>query len=349
MRTNKFGFAIVGTGAIAGIHAKAIAAIENGALLGVYSRTKSKAEEFAKQYNCTVYDSLDDLLRIDELDIVCICTPSGAHLEPALKSIEAGKHCLIEKPLEVNLEKSNEIIDAAKARGVTVAVVYPTRFYDVSQSLKNAIENGRFGKLVLGTAHVKWNRSDDYYNSAEWRGTWELDGGGALMNQAIHSVDMLQWCMGPVESIQAFTGNIKHTNIEVEDTAVAVIKFANGAFGTIECSTAVYPGVFKRLEIMGTSGTVVLEDNNVLKWQFEHEQNEDKRIREGLPENGKSEGGVSDPLSISYLGHQRQMEDMMYAIETGKKPLIDGQEGRKSVEIVLAIYKSAKSGKLVKL
>ena len=349
MRTKKFGFAIVGTGAIAGIHAKAIEVIENGFLLGVYSRTKSKAEEFAKEYNCSVYDSLDDLLLLDDLDIVCICTPSGAHLEPALKSIRAGKHCLIEKPLEVSIEKSDKIIDAAKARGVTIAVVYPSRFYEVSQELKNAIENGRFGKLVLGTVHVKWNRSDAYYNSAEWRGTWELDGGGALMNQAIHSIDMLQWCMGPVESVQAITGNIRHKNIEVEDTAVAVLKFANGALGTVECSTAVYPGVFKQMQIMGTTGTAVLEDNYVLKWQFEDEQNGDKRIREGLPTNGVSKGGVSDPLSISYWGHQRQMEDMIQAIETGKKPLIDGEEGRKSIEIVLAIYKSAKSGRLIML
>jgi UDP-N-acetyl-2-amino-2-deoxyglucuronate dehydrogenase len=349
MSTTKFGFAIIGTGGIAGIHATAIAAIPNANLLGVYNRSQSKAETFATQYNCAAYNSIDDLLQLDGLDIVCICTPSGAHLEPAIKSIAAGKHCLIEKPIEVTTQKTDAIINAAKAKGVTVAVIYPSRFYDISQQLKKAIDANRFGKLALGSAYVKWSRTAAYYQSAPWRGTWELDGGGALMNQAIHAVDMLQWCMGPVESVQSLTGNIKHQGIEVEDTAVAVIKFANGAMGTIECSTAVFPGALKRLEIMGTAGTVIMEDNDVTKWIFEQETADDEHIRESYSVNGTLRGGAADPLAISYLGHQRQMEDLMHAIETGTKPLIDGEEGRKSVEIVLAIYESARTGRLVKL
>lgn len=349
MTSTQFNFAIVGTGAIAGIHATAIAAIENAALIGVYNRSESKAKTFADQYNCAAYHSLDELLQLKDLDIVCICTPSGAHLEPALKVIEAGKHCLIEKPIEVTLEKTDMLINAAKAKGVTLAVVYPTRFYDISKEVKKAIENKRFGNMVLGSAYVKWSRTEAYYNSAEWRGTWELDGGGALMNQAIHSIDMLQWCMGPIQSVQAYTGNIRHKNIEVEDTAVAVLKFASGALGTIECTTSAYPGVLKRLEIMGTAGTVTLEDNDVTKWHFEHEADADERIRAQYSSNGSAKGGASDPLSISYLGHQRQMEDMIHAIKTGSKPLIDGAEARKSVAIVLAIYESARTGKLIKL
>lgn len=349
MPTTKFGFAIIGTGGIAGIHATAIAAIESATLLGVYNRSRSKAAAFAAQYHCEAYDSIDGLLQLDDLDIVCICTPSGAHLEPALKCIAAGKHCLIEKPLEVTTEKADKLIAAAKARGVMLAVVYPSRFYDVSKALKKAIDDNRFGSLVLGSAYVKWCRTEAYYQSAAWRGTWELDGGGALMNQAIHTVDMLQWCMGPVASVQAFTANARHKNIEVEDTTVAVLKFTNGALGTIECSTATYPGVLKRVEIMGTSGTAVLEDNDIAKWHFEQETADDDRIRENFSATGTAKGGASDPLAISYLGHQRQMEDLMHAIETGAKPLIDGAEGRKSVKIVLAIYESARTGKIVDL
>lgn len=349
MTNTSFNFAIVGTGGIAGIHATAIAEIENANLIGVYNRSKNKAQDFADKYNCAAYDSMDELLALPELDIVCICTPSGAHVEPALQSIKAGKHCLIEKPIEVTLEKTDEIINAAKAKNVRVAVVYPSRFYDVSQELKKAIDTKRFGNMVLGSAYVKWSRTEAYYNSAEWRGTWALDGGGALMNQAIHSVDMLQWLMGPVDSVQAYSSNAKHKNIEVEDTVVAAIKFKSGALGTIECSTATYPGVLKRLEIMGTAGTVTMEDNDVVKWHFEQEQTDDKRIIDNFSPNGSAKGGASDPLSISYLGHQRQMEDLMQAIKTGKRPLIDGDEGRKSVEIVLAIYESAQTGKLVKL
>jgi UDP-N-acetyl-2-amino-2-deoxyglucuronate dehydrogenase len=302
MSTTKFGFAIIGTGGIAGIHATAIAAIPNANLLGVYNRSQSKAETFATQYNCAAYNSIDDLLQLDGLDIVCICTPSGAHLEPAIKSIAAGKHCLIEKPIEVTTQKTDAIINAAKAKGVTVAVIYPSRFYDISQQLKKAIDANRFGKLALGSAYVKWSRTAAYYQSAPWRGTWELDGGGALMNQAIHAVDMLQWCMGPVESVQSLTGNIKHQGIE-----------------------------------------------DVTKCIFEQETADDEHIRESYSVNGTLRGGAADPLAISYLGHQRQMEDLMHAIETGTKPLIDGEEGRKSVEIVLAIYESARTGRLVKL
>jgi len=349
MENRKFGFAIVGTGSIAGIHAQAIAALDNGVLLGVFSKTEEKAKVFANQYSCKVYSSLEDLIQIDGLDIVCICTPSGAHMEPALKSIKAGKHCLIEKPLEVSLDKCDEIIDAAEENNVKVAVVYPTRFYPVSEELKKALNTDRFGNLVLGSAYVKWSRDEKYYNSAAWRGTWELDGGGALMNQAIHSVDMLQWYMGDVESVQAITGNLKHKNIEVEDTAVAILRFKNGALGTIECSTAVFPGAYKRLEIMGTKGSVVMEDNSLHEWQFESKIDDDDRIKESYSGNHLSKGGVANPMDISYYGHQKQMEDLIDAIVFDRKPLIDGIEGRKSVEIVRAIYDSAKTGKTITL
>lgn len=347
MEKKRFGFAIIGTGGIAGIHAQAIEAIDNAKLVGVYS--VQGAKEFAEKYNCAVYDTIDELLQVDEVDIVCVCTPSGAHLDPAIKSIEAGKHCLIEKPLEVRLEKTDQIIAAAKKNHVTVAAVYPGRFYEVSLELKNAVDKGRFGNMVLGNAFVKWNRSEAYYNSAAWRGTWELDGGGALMNQGIHQVDMLQWLMGPVDYVQAITANVKHKNIEVEDTVVAIVKFKSGALGTIQCSTAVYPGEFKQLEIMGTTGTVIMEDNHITKWQFEQEEEKDNYVRETFSEKSASKGGVSDPLSISYWGHQKQIEDIMNAIETGTNPLVDAPEARKSVEIVCAIYKSAQSGQIVKL
>lgn len=348
MGNKKTGFAIVGTGAIAHIHAQAIAAIDSAVLLSVYSRTKEKAIDFAQQYNCTVFDSLQELLLSEELDIVCICTPSGAHLQPALQAIEAGKHCLIEKPLEVNLEKCDLINQRANEKGVKLAVVFPTRFYPVSQLIKETLDSKRFGQLVLGSAYVKWNRSEAYYASAEWRGTWALDGGGVLMNQGIHSVDMLQWYMGPVDSVHALTANLRHRAIEVEDTLVAMVKFKNGALGTIECTTAGYPGSLKRLEIVGTRGTAVLEENNLLTWEFKQAEIEDERIRECY--SGKiSKGGVAEPMDIDYFGHYQQMIDFIAAIDENKRPLIDGEEGRKSVAIIRAIYESAASGKEVKL
>ncbi|MCW3106694.1 MAG: oxidoreductase domain protein [Segetibacter sp.] len=345
----QFGFGIIGAGTISDVHAMAINAIENASLIGVYSINKNKSDAFALKNNCKAYDTLDQMVNVPEIDIVCICTPSGIHLDPAIKCIEAGKHCLIEKPLEVTLEKCDRIIEAASKAGVKTGVIFPSRFYEASKQLKKAIDEKRFGDLVLGDAYVKWSRSEAYYYSAAWRGTWELDGGGALMNQGIHSVDLLQWYMGAVESVQSVSANIKHKGIEVEDTIVSTLKFANGALGTIECSTAVFPGTFKRIEIMGTTGTAILEESNLIKWQFEKESSEDEIILNNMSGGNVSHGGVSNPADISFAGHQRQLEDMIHSIETGKKPLIDGIDGRKSVEIVLAIYESARTGKMVRL
>lgn len=270
-------------------------------------------------------------------------------MEPAIKSIEAGKHCLVEKPLEVSLERCDRIIEAARNAGVKVGVIFPSRFYEASKQLKRALDEKRFGELVLGDAYIKWSRSKEYYHSGKWRGTWKYDGGGALMNQGIHSVDLLQWYMGPAESVQSVSANIRHKDIEVEDTIVSTIRFQNGALGTIECSTAVFPGSLKRIEIMGTEGTVILEEDQFISWQFEHANSEDDVIKNAMQNNTISHGGASNPADISFVGHQKQIEDMMQSIETGDAPFIDGNEGRKSVEIILAIYESARSGKVVKL
>jgi UDP-N-acetyl-2-amino-2-deoxyglucuronate dehydrogenase len=349
VKERQFGFGIIGAGTISDIHAKAINAIPNAKLLGVYSINKNKSQAFADKNNCTSYHSMEELLDVAEIDIVCICTPSGIHMDPAIKCIEAGKHCVIEKPLEVTLEKCDRIIAAADKAGVKTAVIFPSRFYEASERLKKAIDEQRFGNLVLGDAIVKWNRSEAYYQSAAWRGTWELDGGGALMNQGIHSVDLLQWYMGDVESVQSVTANVKHKTIEVEDTVVSTLQFASGALGTIECSTAVFPGALKRIEIMGTTGTAILEESNLIKWQFEKEAGEDEQIIQSMSGGSASHGGVSNPADISFAGHQKQLQDMMHSIETGKKPLIDAHDGRKSVAIVLAIYESARTGKKVTL
>jgi len=350
MGSKKFGFGIVGAGMISHFHARAIAEIENAHLLGIYSTNKIKSDQFASQYNCTAYDTLNEMLSQTEIDIVCICTPSGIHLEPAVASIEAGKNCLVEKPLEITIERCDKIIEAAQKAGVKTGVIFPSRFYEASRQLKKSIVANRFGDLVLGDAYVKWSRSAEYYQSGEWRGSWKYDGGGALMNQGIHSVDLLQWYMGSVESVQSISANIRHKDIEVEDTIVSSIKFRNGALGTIECSTGVFPGTLKRIEIMGTSGTAILEEDHLIQWQFEQESNEDENIRNTMQQGAISHGGgVSNPADISFVGHQKQIEDFIHAIETNGTPLVDGKEGRKSVEIISAIYESARLGKMVEL
>ena len=350
MSDRKFGFGIIGAGMIAHVHAKAIGAIGNATLIGLHSRGVEKMEAFASQHHCKAFDTLEEMLADPAIDIVCICTPSGAHEDPALQCIQAGKHCLVEKPLEVTLEKCDSIIAASRMTGMKVGVIFPSRFYDQALLLKKAMDEGKFGDIVLGDAYVKWHRSEAYYKSNPWRGTIALDGGGALMNQGIHSVDLLQWYMGKVDSVQAFEGNRRHKGIEVEDTVVAVLKFANGAMGNIECSTAIFPGDLKRIEINGTVGTAVLQESNLTKWEFLEMTAEDSQLNEDMKGNALAHGGgASNPADISFVGHQRQIEDMIHAIETDTQPMVDAVEGRKAVEIVLAIYESARTGKMVHL
>jgi UDP-N-acetyl-2-amino-2-deoxyglucuronate dehydrogenase len=345
----KHGFGIIGTGAIADFHAKSIMQIKDAELFAVYDIDHKKSKAFGEKYHCASCNNQDVLLKDKRIDIVCICTPSGLHLEPALSSIGYGKHCIIEKPLEVTLERCDMIIDAAKRKGVLIEGIFPSRFLPVNQEIRKAIDENRFGKFVLGDAYVKWFRSQEYYDSVKWRGTWKFDGGGALMNQAIHSVDLLQWYMGPVVSVQALTACLGHSNIEVEDSAVAILKFANGALGVIEGTVAVFPGSYKRIEILGTEGSVVMEEDKLVAWRFLKETNVDDTIRKlhsGSPDSG---GGVSNPMAINITGHKCQIEDMIMSLDKGNKPMIDGHEARKSVEIVLNIYKSAGKGELVKM
>jgi len=342
------GFAIIGTGAIAHIHAEVIKQIENAVLVGVHNRTKFKADAFADQHECIAYDKLEEMLKNENITIVCICTASGAHLEPAIACINAKKHCLIEKPLEITVERCRQIISAAETNNVRVATIFPSRFHPASLQIKRALDGGHFGDLVLGNAYVKWSRDDAYYNSADWRGTWSLDGGGALMNQGIHALDLLQWYMGSVESVFAFSANRRHKNIEVEDTLMATIKFNSGALGSIECTTAAYPGSLKKIEITGTSGSVVLEENDILKWDFK----EDTMI-ENLQVNSdvklENKGGVDKPMNISNEGHLLQIKEFLASIKLGTKSLLEGSEGITSIEIINAIYKSVKLGTSVQI
>lgn len=344
-----YGFGIVGLGLIAEFHARAIKAMEKGKLVACYSRSQAKADAFGKKYNCTGYSTMKEFCSHPGLNFVTICTPSGAHLEPSLEIAKAGKHLIVEKPLEISLERCNKIIEACEKNKVKLAGIFPSRFHDITKVIKSAIDEGRFGKLVLGDAYVKWYRSQEYYNKGGWHGTWELDGGGALMNQSIHAIDLLQYFMGPVEEVQSFIETIGHKRIKVEDNAIAIIRFKNGALGVIEGSTSVYPGFLKRIEISGTKGSAIMEEENLRAWSFASEKSEDKIIKKRFAVKTETGGGASDPATIRFHGHQRQFEDMVRALETDSKPLVDGYEARKAVEIILAIYKSAREGKKVKL
>jgi predicted dehydrogenase len=346
---SKFGFGIVGCGMIANFHAQAIAHIKGAKIVACFDSFAASAERFAAANGCRQYARLEDMLKDQAVDVVTICTPSGAHGDPAVKACHAGKHVVVEKPLEITLAKCDAIINAAAKNRVKICTIMPSRFSPANQTLKQAIEAGRFGKLTLGDSYVKWWRTQQYYDSGGWRGTWALDGGGAYMNQAIHNVDLIQWFMGDVAEVTGFCGTLAHERIEVEDVGVAAIRYKNGAMGVIEATTSAFPGLLKKTEIHGTQGTVIVEQDDVLLWKFEKESKKDEAIRQRFAQKIGGGGGASDPKAISYTGHMEQLKDFLKAIDSGRQPLVTGEDGRKSVEIILAIYQAAKTGRTVEL
>jgi predicted dehydrogenase len=345
------GCAIVGCGMIARFHARALADVPDTRLVALVSRNAANAKNLADSLGLAldIYTDLAPVLARRDVDVVMVTTPSGAHLEPAVAAARAGKHVVVEKPLEITLERCDQIIAACDAAGVKLCTIFPSRFGDANQALKAAVDAGRFGRLTLGETTCKWWRPQSYYDEGGWKGTRALDGGGALMNQAIHNVDLLQWLMGPVSHISGFTATLAHEPIEVEDTAVACLRFANGALGVIQATTSVHPGLPKTIAVHGDRGTVVVEQDDVLRWDFTPETAEDRAVRERFAQKTGASGGSSNPAAISHTGHARQLADFVQAIQTSRPPLVDGREGRRAVEIILAIYRAAATGQTVAL
>lgn len=343
------GFGIVGCGMIAGFHAKAINEIEGAHLVACQSRRLEAAEGFAADHGGKAYAELSDMLADPSIDVITVCTPSGAHLDPAVAAAKAKKHVIVEKPLEVTTERCDKIIEACQQNEVTLSTIFPSRFHDSSILLKNAVDEGRFGTLTLGDAYVKWFRTQEYYDSGQWRGTWELDGGGALMNQAIHSVDLLLWLMGDVAEVSAQAATLAHERIEVEDVVTASLKFKNGALGVIEATTAAFPGMLKKIEIHGNQGSAVIEEEDIKTWQFAQEKPDDQAIIEKYASMTETGGGAADPAAIGHAAHAKQFADVVNAINNKSALKIDGAEGRRSVEVILAIYEAAKTGKRVSI
>ena len=342
------GFAIVGSGMIARFHARALAEIPEARIAAVVSRQASTGEGFIREMalTCPVFTALEDALNAPGVDAVIITTPSGAHREPALLAAAAGKHVVVEKPLEITEARCDAIIDACDRHGVKLCTIFPSRFGDANLELKSAFDAGRFGKLTLGEMSCKWWRSQAYYDEGGWKGTMALDGGGALMNQAIHNVDLLLWMMGEVTHVSGFTATLAHERIEVEDTAVAVLRFKSGALGVIQATTSVHPGYPKRIAIHGNRGSAEIEQDDIARWDFDHPFEDDVRIR--ALKSGVS-GGASDPKAISHEGHRRQLADFVEAIQQDRPPKVDGREGRKSVELIRAIYRANETGRVVEL
>jgi UDP-N-acetyl-2-amino-2-deoxyglucuronate dehydrogenase len=352
--TKKLRFGIIGCGVIGHIHAEAITSLPDAQLVAVADVIPERAQELAEEFHVTPYADVQEMLAHEELDVVDIGTPSGQHGEQASQVMRSGRHVIVEKPMEIRRAAIEEMLRVQQETGMKLAVISQHRFDPVTSQVHDLVEEQAFGRLVLGNAIIPWWRSQAYYDSGAWRGTWELDGGGVLMNQSIHSIDLLQWLMGPVKSVFAYTDTLVH-RMETEDVGVAVLRFANGALGTIAATTGAYPGVSTRIEIYGDKGSAVIEDDKLSYLHLARDDREEvgpygvapgKRAQR--TENADT-SAAQDPAALAIRSHALQIEDMMRAIRENGTPLLDGNAAKHPVEIILAIYESARTHKEVTL
>lgn len=338
-------FAVIGAGNIGKLQAEAIRHIPEARVTVVCNRGETAGRALAEKHSAVWVADFQEAVTRDDVDVVTICTPSGTHREIAVAAAQAGKHLLVEKPIDITLERVDQILRAVEEAGVVLACVFPLRFAQGVHKAKAAVEAGRLGRLTLADVFVKWYRPQTYYDG-NWRGTWQLDGGGALMNQAIHNIDLVQWLAGPVESVLARTATLAH-EMQTEDTATAVLTFHNGALGVIQGATSCWPGDRARVELHGDRGTIVLEEGRIVVWKLVDAAPGEEEAMLTLEQQQGS--GAADPTAIGYEMHRRQLVDLIEAIRQGRPPAIQGAEARRSVEIIRAIYLAASEQRLVTL
>lgn len=359
--SDSIGYGIVGCGVIAPWHAEPLRDQVRGArLVACCDEVPERAQAFAEKYGIPrAYTRYEELLADPEVDAVSVCTPSGLHGDMVIAAAEAGKHALTEKPIDISLAKIDAMLAATRRRGTTLAVIFQRRTSPLWQRVRETVQAGKLGRMLLGDAYLKYYRSPEYYASGAWRGTWALDGGGALMNQGVHLVDQLQWIMGPVETVFGFADHLAR-DIEVEDTTVSALRYRSGAFGTLQGTTSVigsaewerdaagavtvrkWGGMDHRLEFHGDRGTIMVDGERIVRW-----------VVPGEPEPDFSDAGMgsagSDPRAIGMRGHAIQIQDFVDAIREGRRPLVTGEDARAAVEIILAVYESARRGQPVRL
>ena len=336
-------FGIIGFGAIGDIHAKVIENSKEAKLTAIAARTEENARKAGEKYGCAYYTDYHEMLKRRDIDIVSICLPSGMHYEAAMAAAQAGKHCIVEKPLEVSTARIERMIDTFDKKGLQLSVIFQHRFDQSTQLIKQAIAGDTMGKLNYGTCRTNWFRDESYYQDSAWRGTWAGDGGGALMNQAIHSIDLLLYLMGPVEAVCGKCDTLYHQSIETEDVGAALLRFRNGALGVIEGTTLAYPGFHSELNIYGQSGSAGIRDHELDYYHF-------KTGKQDAFENLLRKGDENIPYGwYNLIPHMRQFEDMMDAVKTNRQPLVNGREGLKAVQLINAIYESSRKNEWVLL
>ena len=349
---SKLRFGIIGCGGISRAHAKAITSLPDAQLVAVADCIPEAAQKLGEIFQAKPYGDVQEMLTSEQLDVINICVPSGVHGELACQAMRSGRHVIVEKPMDINRAAIAEMLRVQQEVGVKLAVISQHRFDAATQQVHDLVKEQAFGRLVLGNAIVPWWRSQAYYDSGEWRGTWALDGGGVLMNQSIHSIDLLQWLMGPVKSVFAYTDMLAH-QMETEDVAVAVLRFASGAVGTITATTEAYPGVGTRIEVYGTRGSAVIEDDRLSYLHLARDDREEVGAYGiGSKQGAQSTTGVSaaqDPAELAVNSHTLQIADMMRAIREDGTPLVDGYAAKHPTEIILSIYESSRTHQEVTL
>ena len=331
MKTYNFG--ILGCGVISKTHALAISEIENAKLLGVADNNIEYARVFAQKNGVKAYESYQEMLADKDIDVVCICTPSGFHASNAIEALNSGKHVVLEKPMSISNEWADKVIEACERTGKKLTVISQFRFSEDIKRVKQLIEENAFGKISLCTLTMKYYRNPEYYSSSSWRGTLRFDGGGALINQGIHGVDMLDYIVGPINNVKGKIATISH-NIEGEDTAVAFFQTANGALGVIQGSTCAYPGFDRRIEIHGDKGYVCLLENKIEKLMVNGEMVDLGELNFTSTAN--------DNTVMDYRMHKAQLENLLNAIEGKEEILVDCYEGKKALAIIQKVYKTSK-------
>lgn len=349
-----FGTALIGLGKVAETHAAALASLPASRFVAVCDPVLERCQAFAARYGVKAYQHVADLLDDDEVQVVNICTPHPTHAETAIRAAESGRHVLVEKPMAVRLADCDAMIKAAAANRVKLGVVSQRRFYEPVVRVRQAISEGRIGEPALGTLTVLGWRGKDYYQLDPWRGTWSGEGGGVLVTQVTHHLDLFQWLMGPVVELFGYWANVNHPSIEVEDTAIAVLRFANGALGSIVASNSQKPGLFGRIHVHGTTGASVgvqVESGSAFIsgvttevapplndiWTIPGEEHL-------LPTWQREDAARAGTIDIMQNYHRRQIEDFLAAIAENRAPAVSGEEGRKSVELFTAIYRSQRDG-----
>jgi UDP-N-acetyl-2-amino-2-deoxyglucuronate dehydrogenase len=348
------GTAVIGLGKVADTHARALASLPGSRFVAVCDPIAARCDDFAARYGVKAYQRLDDLLRDDDVESVNICTPHPLHAEAAVRAAEAGRHVLVEKPMAIRLSDCDAMIEAADRKGVKLGVISQRRLYEPVQRVRRAVVEGRIGQPALGTMMVLGWRDAAYYRLDPWRGTWSGEGGGVLVTQVTHYLDIFQWLMGPISELFGYWDNLNHPTIEVEDTAVAVLRFVNGALGSIVASNSQKPGLFGRIHVHGTSGASVgveVESGSMFIsgvttevappindiWTIPGEE-------ERLPVWQAEDRERLSTVDIMNEYHRRQIEDFLAAIAESREPMVSGREGRKSVELFTAIYRSQRDG-----